>query len=184
MEVQVLGFYEGMYILDSSLSDDGTEELIRSIRKELGEKGEVFSVERLGKRQLTHPVRNMTDGNYVVIHFSCDPSEIQKLNSRYSLNSSIIRVMIIKRKEAEIRMLKEKLAEKTEAEKPETAESAPRPVSETAPGEGQEAKSGPAPSEVPPQEPGTVEQAPGNAEPEDQASAADADAGVDVSKTE
>ena len=105
-----------MYILNPSLPDEKLEELINSITGELAEKGEILGIDRLGKKQLAYSVRRITEGQYVVIYFSSEPSEITKLRSRYSLNASIIRVMILRRKEEEIRKIQEKLNVKSEAE--------------------------------------------------------------------
>jgi small subunit ribosomal protein S6 len=109
-----LNYYEAMYILDPSLSDDRLRELVDSISSELADKGEVFGVDVLGKKQLAHPIKKATDGQYVVIYFSIDPGEIEGLRSRYSLNASVLRVMILRRREEEIRKIKEKLGAKSE----------------------------------------------------------------------
>ncbi len=111
-----MNYYEGMYILDPSLPDEKLEELINSITGEIAEKGEILGIDRLGKKQLAYSVKRITEGQYVVIYFSSDPSEITKLESRYSLNASILRVMILRRKEEEIRKIQEKLSMKSEAE--------------------------------------------------------------------
>ena len=111
-----MNYYEGMYILDPSLPDEKLEDLINSITGELAEKGEILGIDRLGKKQLAHPIKRITEGQYIVIYFSSDPSEITKLRSRYSLNASILRMMILRRKEEEIRRIQEKLNIKTEAE--------------------------------------------------------------------
>jgi len=129
-----LNYYEGMYILDASLSDERLQELIDSVKGELGEKGEVLAIDHLGRKQLAHSVGGQTEGEYIVIYFANDPAEIARLQSKYSLNASILRVMILRRKEEEIRVAKEKLGHRTAeaAEpptKPEPAEApAPEPV--------------------------------------------------------
>ena len=125
MEELNLNFYEGMYILDSSLSDDRIEDLIASITGELKEKGEVIAVDRLNRKPLAHPVNQATEGYYVVIYFSADPSLIQSLQGRYKLNSDIVRVMILRRKDSEIAKLREKFSKKDEEQSsaPESPES-------------------------------------------------------------
>ncbi len=115
--------YEGMYILDSSLSDERLEEVVKSITAELAEKGEVLVTDRLGRRQLTHDVKGATEGFYIVIYFSCRPEEIKNLQARYALDASIRRVMILHRKEEEIRRIQEKFSIRTaEKEAPGTEE--------------------------------------------------------------
>ncbi len=131
-----MSYYEAMYIFDSSFSDERLRELVDSITAELAEKGEVFGIDRLGRKQLAHPIRRATDGQYVVIYFSTDPGEIEGLRSRYSLNASILRVMILRRREEEIRRIKEKLGVKSEAKgKPSTEPSPAGEGSEESPAE-------------------------------------------------
>ena len=136
-----MNYYEGRYILDSSLSDERLQELIDSVKGELDEKGEVVAVDRLGRKHLAHPVRGKTEGEYLVIYFANEPAEIVRLQSRYSLNASILRVMILRRKEEEIRLAKEKLGHRTAeavvpSTKPEPAEApAPEPIVAEGPGE-------------------------------------------------
>ena len=107
--------YEGMYILDATLPDEKLRELVSTITGELAQKGEVFGIEQLGKKPLPHPVRKMTEGFYFVAYFSSDPAEISRLQGRYSLNASIVRVMILKRNEEEVKKIKQRLGAKADA---------------------------------------------------------------------
>ena len=110
-----MNYYEGIYILDPTLSDDKLKELADSLISELAQKGEVFAVEKIGKRPLAYQVKKMTEGYYMVVYFSSDPVEIPRLHGKYSLNASIIRVMILRRKEEEVRKIKESLGAKAES---------------------------------------------------------------------
>lgn len=109
-----MNYYEGVYIIDPTLADEKIIETTDSITSELSQKGEILAIEKTGKRPLAYSVKKMTEGYYMTVYFTCDPAEIPLLHKRYGLNPSLIRVMILRRKEEEIQKMKEKIKSKPE----------------------------------------------------------------------
>lgn len=98
MEVK-LNTYEGMFIINSQISDDEIGRIVTSIQDEITKNGgKILQVQSIGKQHLSYPIRRFKEGYYILLNFSGDGSLIPKILPKYKINENIIRNLIIKKK--------------------------------------------------------------------------------------
>ncbi|NGX33716.1 MAG: 30S ribosomal protein S6 [Candidatus Anoxychlamydiales bacterium] len=89
--------YEGMYILNSNLSEDARKKALEKITKVIEDnKGEIHKVHDMQKRKLAYEINKRREGYYYLIYFSIDTSAIKELWNEYLLHEDIIRFMTAK----------------------------------------------------------------------------------------
>ena len=86
--------YKALFIIDSD-KEASLKEILGSITTSITKmSGKINKEENWGKQQLAYPVDKKPDGIYYKLDFSMDPSKVKELNSKFKLNSDILRVMI------------------------------------------------------------------------------------------
>lgn len=90
--------YELMFIADPELDERAlkklTNEHMEIVTKE---GGSVSDPDIWGRRKLAYEIDGKTEGNYVVVNYSCEPAVSDELDRVLNLNESIIRTKIIRK---------------------------------------------------------------------------------------
>ncbi len=109
-----MGYYEMLYILSASVSDEEIEEMIDKINKFIQSKdGRVVDEKRWGKRNLAYPIAKNDTGYYVLSHVEIPTAAVSDIKHLVKINENLFRVMIVKKERP---VVKESSTEK-EAEK-------------------------------------------------------------------
>lgn len=88
--------YELVYIFKSALAEDEVDRKLERFHAVLEDgESEITAVERWGKQQLSYPIRNETNGTYVVVQFAADPSLLAELERRLKLDEDLLRYLIV-----------------------------------------------------------------------------------------
>lgn len=86
--------YEGMYIINSNLSEDARKKALEKITKAIEEKkGEIHKIHDMQKRKFAYEIEKKREGYYYLIYFSIDTSHMKELWDEYLLHEDIIRFM-------------------------------------------------------------------------------------------
>ena len=93
--VNVVGKYETMFILDTTLTDEQLEALLEKFKTLIGSAGEIEAVDVWGKRRLAYTIDYKTEGFYVLITFSASTDFPKELDRIYKITDGVIRSMII-----------------------------------------------------------------------------------------
>ena len=90
--------YELLFFVDPS-SDEATRAgVMKRIDVAIAaEGGVVDSVEDWGKRKLAFEIDHLTDGDYTLINFHADPTQIAELDRVLRINDAVKRHMIVRR---------------------------------------------------------------------------------------
>ncbi len=89
--------YEGMYIINSNLSEDARKKALEKITSSIEEKkGEIHKVFDMGKRRLAYEIDKKREGYYYLLYFSINSSFVSELCKEYQLNEDLIRFMTSK----------------------------------------------------------------------------------------
>ncbi len=89
--------YEVTYILRPSLEEGDVEQrstAIGEIIKSQG--GEVTSIERLGKKRLAYEIKDVREGNYVVMQFRSGAAASKELDRQLKLHEDVLRGLIVR----------------------------------------------------------------------------------------
>jgi small subunit ribosomal protein S6 len=88
--------YEGMYILNATLSEDARQKALEKILSGItNQGGEVHKIHEQGKKKLAYELRGKREGYYYLLYFSLDTASIAELWSDYHLNEDLLRFMTL-----------------------------------------------------------------------------------------
>lgn len=92
--------YEAFYIVKPEFSDEDVQKIADKFKAVVEERGgTVESAAKWDKRKLAYEIDGHKEGNYVLMHFECDPKVPQELNRQMRINDDIIRHRIFRREE-------------------------------------------------------------------------------------
>jgi len=86
-----------LYLIDSSLADEGRDALIAKFEglvANLG--GKVVSTDKWGVKKLAYPINYKSDAFYVLMTFEADGSAIKELDRVCGITDGVLRRMITK----------------------------------------------------------------------------------------
>ena len=90
--------YEMLYILDSALTDEAKEAIIKKFEDLVTSNGGVIEkTDRWGAKKLCYPINYKSEGYYVLMTFEANPSQIAEMERVASITDGVIRRMITKR---------------------------------------------------------------------------------------
>lgn len=88
--------YEGMYILNATLSEDARNKALDKITSSITEgDGKIHKVHDEGKKKLAYEIRGAREGYYYVLYFSLPTSKLAELWKEYHLNEDLLRFMTL-----------------------------------------------------------------------------------------
>ncbi len=88
--------YEGMFIINPTLSTEETDKTIAAIEEEITKNGgEIRERNPWGRRRLAYPIKRQREGFYYRLGFRIAQAAIDQLKKVYELKEPILRVMIV-----------------------------------------------------------------------------------------
>ncbi|NGX46157.1 MAG: 30S ribosomal protein S6 [Chlamydiae bacterium] len=88
--------YEGMYILNATLSEEARNKALDRISAGIMERGgEVHKVHDQGRKKLSYEIRGSREGYYYLLYFSATKSKLAELWKEYHLNEDLLRFMTL-----------------------------------------------------------------------------------------
>lgn len=84
--------YEGVYILKLQGQEEGIEDMVGNITKELESNGATLEqIERIGRKTFANTNYAKQDhGYYVQFHFEAEPTVIDKVETTFKLNEQVM----------------------------------------------------------------------------------------------
>ncbi|NOX96917.1 MAG: 30S ribosomal protein S6 [Nitrospirae bacterium] len=93
--------YEGFFVIDAKLTQDEVEKAIVGVEGVISKsEGTVGKRESWGKKNLAYEVKGKKEGFYFVVNFQAKQKAIRELEKSYRLNDSVLRHLILRRKDA------------------------------------------------------------------------------------
>ena len=88
--------YETMYIVDSTGSEETTSALVNKFKTLIEQNGNIESFNEWGKRKLAYPINDMTEGYYVLVNYTAEPSFVAELERIFTITEGVMRYMTTK----------------------------------------------------------------------------------------
>jgi small subunit ribosomal protein S6 len=89
--------YEGMYILNATLSEEARQKALEKITSGISEKkGEVVKMFEQGRKKLAYEINGRREGYYYVIYFRSPTSAMTEMWKEYHLNEDLIRFLTLR----------------------------------------------------------------------------------------
>lgn len=84
--------YEGVYVIKLQGQEDGIDEVVSSITKELEAHGATLDqIDRLGRREFAHENHaKQKHGYFVQFLFGADPNSLKEVENRLKLNDQVM----------------------------------------------------------------------------------------------
>jgi hypothetical protein len=90
--------YELLYFVSPSATDEARAAAMKRIDTAITEgSGVVDNIEDWGKRKLAYEINKLTEGDYTLINFHADPTQIAELDRVLRINDTVVRHMIVRR---------------------------------------------------------------------------------------
>ena len=93
--------YEVLYIIDPAQGEEGIAALVEKFKGIVEAHGTLTSVDEWGKRKLAYEINDLTDGDYTLINFHADPTQIAELDRVLRITDAVVRHMIVRRDDQE-----------------------------------------------------------------------------------
>lgn len=92
--------YEGMYILNTTLSEDARSKALERITTDITSRGgEVHKVHDQGRKKLAYEIRGSKEGYYYLLYFTAPTSKLEELWQEYHLNEDLLRFLTLRAEE-------------------------------------------------------------------------------------
>lgn len=90
--------YELLYFVDPAATEEARAGVSKRIDVAVTENGgKIDNVEDWGKRKLAYDIDGLTEGDYILIDFHADPTQIAELDRVLRINDNVKRHMIVRR---------------------------------------------------------------------------------------
>lgn len=94
--------YELLYFVDPTSNEEARAGAMKRIEVAVTtDGGTIDSVEDWGKRKLAFEIDHLTEGDYTLINFHADPTQITELDRVLRINDAVKRHMIVRRDDKE-----------------------------------------------------------------------------------
>ena len=88
--------YELLVILNADISEEDLDNLIERITKGIKkEGGDIYGVDKWGKRRLAYEIKKTKKGFYLLIQFTCKPEAVKEIERGLKFIDGIERFMTI-----------------------------------------------------------------------------------------
>ena len=89
--------YEMLYILDTALTEEATDSIIKKVEDLVNKNGGVVEkTDRWGVKKLQYPINYKSEGYYVLMTFEAEKSFVEELKRVIGITDGIIRRLITK----------------------------------------------------------------------------------------
>ena len=90
--------YELLFIVDPAISEESRAAVMKRIESTIVDNGGVVDgVDNWGKKKLAYEIDKLTDGDYTLVDFHTDPTQIAELDRVLRITVDVKRHMIVRR---------------------------------------------------------------------------------------
>ena len=92
---KVTANYEVVYIIDPAQGEEGIANLVANFKTLAEQNGSAVEVEEWGSRKLAYPINFKSEGYYVLMSFTSEPSFPKELDRVLGITEGIMRSLIV-----------------------------------------------------------------------------------------
>ncbi|WP_307739891.1 30S ribosomal protein S6 [uncultured Parolsenella sp.] len=94
--------YELLFFVDPAITEEQRAGVLKRIDATISDNGgKVDNVDNWGKRKLAYEIDKLVEGDYTLINFQADPTQIAELDRVLRINDAVKRHMIVRRPDHE-----------------------------------------------------------------------------------
>ncbi len=88
--------YESIFVLDPAVDDAQVDVELEKLNEIIGGRdGEIFEVQKWGRRKLAYEIRKKREGIYTLVRFRGDGEILGEVDRRYRMNESLLRHLTV-----------------------------------------------------------------------------------------
>ncbi len=96
-----MAFYESIFIVRPSVTDEETSKVVEKMKAVLERTGAtILKTENWGKKKLAYEVKRERKGTFMYVHFEAGNTTVGELERSYRIEDAIIKFMTIRLEEA------------------------------------------------------------------------------------
>jgi len=95
--------YESVVIINPNLENEAMQALIKKFSDLINTDGKVETVQELGKKKLAYEIKKHKEAFYIILHFEANPDVLTELERIYRISDDVIKFIIVKKDEKEIK---------------------------------------------------------------------------------
>lgn len=89
--------YELVAIISPEVAEENIPTAVEKVSRFITERGgSIAEVNQWGKRKLAYPIKDHTEGNYVLFRFKLDPETTAELEANLRISEEILRHLIVR----------------------------------------------------------------------------------------
>ena len=92
---KVTANYEVVFIVDPAQGEEGVAALVNNFKTLIEQNASTVEVEEWGTRKLAYPIDYKTEGYYVLVNCTSEPSFPRELDRKLRINDGIMRSIIV-----------------------------------------------------------------------------------------
>lgn len=89
-------YYETIMVLTTKLDEEQTAANVEKFTSLIAENGTIVSTDVWGKRRLAYEIDKQTEGYYVLVTFSAEPSFVAELDRIYNITDTVLRSIVVR----------------------------------------------------------------------------------------
>ena len=89
--------YEAMMVFSVAAGEEATQALVEKFKALIAANGTVDGVDEWGKRRLAYPINDETEGHYVLVEYTAEPSFPAELDRVGRITDGVLRLMTVKK---------------------------------------------------------------------------------------
>lgn len=94
--------YELLFFVNPAITDEVRAGVMKRVEVAITENGgKIDNVDNWGKRKLAYEIDKLTEGDYTLVNFHADPSQIAELDRILRINDAVKRHMVVRRPDHE-----------------------------------------------------------------------------------
>ncbi len=94
--------YELLFFVDPTITEEVRAGAMKRIEAAITENGgTIDNVDNWGKRKLAFEIDKLAEGDYTLVNFHADPTQIAELDRVLRINDAVKRHMVVRRAETE-----------------------------------------------------------------------------------
>ena len=94
---QVKNSYETVMLISNTLGDEGIAAMVERFKGLIEQNATIDNIDEWGKRRLAYPINDESEGYYVLVDFTSDPTFPAELDRLYKITDGVLRTLIIKK---------------------------------------------------------------------------------------
>ncbi|MCL4557702.1 MAG: 30S ribosomal protein S6 [Deltaproteobacteria bacterium] len=88
--------YELMYIVDSSLPEEGIKSIVEKINNVIGKKGELVEQQNLGEKKLAYTIKKRQKGVYIFSVLKGEQETVNEAERTLKITDGVLRYLTIR----------------------------------------------------------------------------------------